>query len=754
MPYAFLESIHLYIFANILRRPIILLADKRARNLYGESIQESDIGGIYLPLEWNPGQCEKSPIVIGYNMNHFVPLIGQENVKNEQTVGVVKVQACPLVTNELESLKFHFLLPDEESKVGQLLTQYLQIEEVVYSSSEGIVSVLCARLTYKPLADKSNVAQEHRKDCEKKFRNQVDEDVGLRPQHTEARVSDTSPFQFEVRNQNDVNIAAQAQIKPSGHKAVQPLQLATGISGKRKQKQCSVIGCKMYGSPEFNGLCSKCFNDFTRQYAQDEEASRLRRTVRQNIAPPVINPESGYNDLSIMGENCQTGCGFKCSVETFPFCHECYPKQARQGVLTERTRTIENVEMSMMPDNCIEPNCRYRASKQTVPYCHQCYDKHVPKAQPTAPPVSVRKENMEVIDIPNNVGEPNLQLRIEEEPETNLIEIREPRSGLPSSAEETQSNVVRSTAKGGSGVLNRKCRTGGCLNSAIKGNDGFCDKCYDHSLFGEGDLVHSAIVGAPQTRSSITCKTPNCKERPASGCDQCLECFLKEGTIPSTTELSRRQLEEQMTNVERPKDPSPVNSPLHAASYTRNWPAENVVGAETEHSTRIPRESIAVEEVGNFTPVAQSSTRSRSEAQRESTQTHRKYICAKPGCTGIRIDTTNGFCYECSKVGKRQIEKRANSEGSNSPKNNNLNESVPFISDTPFILSEEQQKEMYPIVVSSKQKVKCAAAICENMIYPPDKLCEDCTTAIQKSHAERLKSGKFIWRELFKAWLA
>lgn len=747
MPYSFLESIHLYIFANILRRPIILLADKRARNLYGESIQESDIGGIYLPLEWNPGQCEKSPVVIGYNMNHFVPLIGQEAVKNEQTVGVVKVHACPLVTNELESLKIHFLLPDEESKVGQLLTQFLQIEEVVYSSPEGIVSVLCARLTYKPLADKLNVAQEHRKDCERKFRNQVDEDVGLRPQHTEARVSDTPPFQFEGRNQNDVNIAAQAQIKPSGHKAVQPLQVATGISGKRKQKHCSVVGCKMYGSPEFNGLCSKCFNDFTRQYAQDEEASRLRRTVRPNIAPPVINPESGYNDLSIMGENCQTGCGFKCSVETFPYCHECYPKQARQGELTERTRTIENVEMSMMPENCTEPNCRYRASKQTFPYCHQCYDKYVPKAQPTAPPVSVCEKNMEVINIPNNVGEPNLQLRIEEEPETNLLEIiREPlgpgsRSALPSSAVETHSSAVGSRAAGGSGILNRQCRTGGCLNSAIKGNDGFCDKCYDHSLFGEGDLVHPAIAGASHPKTSVTCKTANCKEKTASGCDQCLECFLKEGTIPSTSEISRRQLEEQMTNSERPKDPSPVNSPLHATAYMRNCPTENIVGAETGRSSRIPRESIAVEEVGNFIPVAQSSTRSRSEGQGESTQTHRKYICAKPGCSGIRIDATHGFCYECLKVTKRQIEKRAHAEGSNSPKNNNLNESEPFISDTPFLLSEEQLKEMNPVIVSSKQKVKCAAAICENMIYPPNKLCEDCTTAILKSHAEKLKSG-------------
>lgn len=41
----------------------------------GSSISPLNVGGIYLPLHWLPTDCYKYPIVLGYDSQHFAPLI-------------------------------------------------------------------------------------------------------------------------------------------------------------------------------------------------------------------------------------------------------------------------------------------------------------------------------------------------------------------------------------------------------------------------------------------------------------------------------------------------------------------------------------------------------------------------------------------------------------------------------------------------------------------------------------------------------
>lgn len=41
----------------------------------GSSISPLNVGGIYLPLQWPATECYKYPIVLGYDSQHFAPLI-------------------------------------------------------------------------------------------------------------------------------------------------------------------------------------------------------------------------------------------------------------------------------------------------------------------------------------------------------------------------------------------------------------------------------------------------------------------------------------------------------------------------------------------------------------------------------------------------------------------------------------------------------------------------------------------------------
>lgn len=67
----YLEDIHVFALANMLKRPIIVIALKTIRN-----IQPIDLRGIYLPTLVNdPNECVKDPIVIAFHNYHFVPLV-------------------------------------------------------------------------------------------------------------------------------------------------------------------------------------------------------------------------------------------------------------------------------------------------------------------------------------------------------------------------------------------------------------------------------------------------------------------------------------------------------------------------------------------------------------------------------------------------------------------------------------------------------------------------------------------------------
>ena len=112
----------------------------------GDSIEQNNFVGIYLPLLWHPKSCYHLPVVIAFTVDHFQPLLGRArsslSAEDTQTI-----DAVPLVTVDLEPLRIHFLLPDEQGSIANnLLQQYLRTCEVEFSSGDDTQLVLCARL--------------------------------------------------------------------------------------------------------------------------------------------------------------------------------------------------------------------------------------------------------------------------------------------------------------------------------------------------------------------------------------------------------------------------------------------------------------------------------------------------------------------------------------------------------------------------------------------------------------------------------
>ena len=75
VPHRFLESAHVFALANVLRRPIIVMTDPTVRTFSGFALQDNDMGGVYLPLEWSVEQTHRTPLLLGFSHNHFTPLL-------------------------------------------------------------------------------------------------------------------------------------------------------------------------------------------------------------------------------------------------------------------------------------------------------------------------------------------------------------------------------------------------------------------------------------------------------------------------------------------------------------------------------------------------------------------------------------------------------------------------------------------------------------------------------------------------------
>lgn len=295
LPYDTLESIHLYILSNILRRPIIVLANKNVRSVYGNNVQECNLSGIYLPLEWQERQTFPSPILIGYSMNHFVPLVMKQSSDDGQSV-------IPLITSDFTPLIVHFLLPNEEPVVQELLKMYLKTKAVPMTTQDSVLEIPVAKLEFQTIQDHHNLVQDHLSECLQiyGFWSKQAEKSGRMPA-------------LPVFVNNEVRTV--------------DMERGTITCNPR----CLHEGCEMFGAPSFAGYCNNCFMDYTRQYQHMEEFQAAQPHIDlQPTAPPASFTNQPVYEISMMDEQCKNKCGNRASTKTYPYCHECSPKM-RQG---------------------------------------------------------------------------------------------------------------------------------------------------------------------------------------------------------------------------------------------------------------------------------------------------------------------------------------------------------------------------------------------------------------------------------------
>lgn len=137
-----LDDFHIFVLANVLRRPIILYAATKIHSMQtGGTLQEINFQGVYLPLLWEPATCKKNPLPLAYDGGHFCALV-PESAKRWQDEQVL----LPLVDYYGKQLTIKFTLTMEDST--SLAMDYLRPIQVGHGGSPYITTthIVCAKL--------------------------------------------------------------------------------------------------------------------------------------------------------------------------------------------------------------------------------------------------------------------------------------------------------------------------------------------------------------------------------------------------------------------------------------------------------------------------------------------------------------------------------------------------------------------------------------------------------------------------------
>jgi len=136
--YESLEEIHILALAHVLKRPIVVIADTVLRDVKNEPFSPIYFGGIYLPYDIQPEECNRSPLCLTYDAAHFSSLVAMdhESYADADRSSPIPPAVIPLVDFEGKLLQVQFIVEppndlnwDKMNQNDDLIIDKLSISE-------------------------------------------------------------------------------------------------------------------------------------------------------------------------------------------------------------------------------------------------------------------------------------------------------------------------------------------------------------------------------------------------------------------------------------------------------------------------------------------------------------------------------------------------------------------------------------------------------------------------------------------------
>lgn len=577
-----LEELHIFVLANVLRRPIVVLSQHTLYSVTGEAFQPVTMGGIYLPLLCDSLNCCKTPIVIGFANGHFAPLVFvSEEIQELQ-------QAVPLVTPQFQPLEVHFTIQHENAQ--NLLSEYLEVTELDVPSSSGHHKTINAAAFFPHAPPHQHIVDDYVTHLLEQFQlQQTQEAVGPAPlgqQAGQMRQIPSAPAPNEDQQLGGPQSLIHDQF-PEIHRY-----------------QCRTQGCPNFGSKERNFLCSEC-----------SQQSRLLQKVQSS--PPISPGTQRLIGPPLQGVPCTTPrCprpadprlgGRKCAD-----CHDLVAVEERRRVATGRfgndplpePRTTKVVypaggnlsaEVRQLQEaqgqHCCTPGCTYFADPHHGNRCSSCFERvtleeirreEIRSSQQggRAPHSAFQNLPVDKVSNPERGINAEIFLGLSPDPQGQL--------------QQKQTTVLKPFSREVPDQL-CKCRGGGCTNTGSSHDYGYCSTCFAkevesyHERSQRGGQTSSAPVRSNSsmqlsalsqvevpprslsgpvdmrtTQSSKQCRTPDCAffgNAHLNGyCSGCSKKALRASEPKPTERKPEVPARTRISELPPPRPPKPLAS--------------------------------------------------------------------------------------------------------------------------------------------------------------------------------------------------
>lgn len=316
LSYESLEEIHIFVLANTIRRPIIVIADRTIKDMSGEDLAPIYFGGIYLPLEVNPTTCCKSPVVLAYDSSHFSALVAKQDGQQDKPhlprfklarMNSVRMEpVIPLVTPDGSLLPVQFIYDPKKRDVQE---KWSKMEYEVGEFPDDVIRLLENYLNVRWIQLKvSSTSTEGGQD--RNFPIQVPKvrfpaaSIVQDPQPVyQKELVEKYLTHIRARFQEEKELKAQWQAKQEEQERIRLQNVTVPCEGE---------GCDMFGRAATNNLCSVCYQKMllakegggevaSRELSPDQDLVNLHREIgggTQRLDPTQEAVGSGHNSTS------------------------------------------------------------------------------------------------------------------------------------------------------------------------------------------------------------------------------------------------------------------------------------------------------------------------------------------------------------------------------------------------------------------------------------------------------------------------